>query len=133
MKTKDNKLTIQGIILILFLVSITASFRPYFTNQTSTLILGTWICSDTPEWKLQFNSNGIMKNYLNGVVTKSFSYSITSEKSINGKYDLSFLKIINVSDANDVREYEITGMTKTEMFLDYLGDTSVQVIGFTKQ
>ena len=102
--------------------------------QDEELIKGTWIpegCS-TCQWVF---ADGKCYQYDEGRLDDTYNYEILEEKSINGKLTFSVLILTNVSDPNDVFEYEVNGISEDKMTLEYLGGTrsTSSLLIFTKK
>ncbi len=83
------------------------------------------------EW--QFTSDGKCYDYYQNQLSDTYQYTITQEQSENGKFTLSYLKLVNINDSSDFYEYEINTLDNSTMVLDYLGDMSAKLTSFNKQ
>ena len=100
-------------------------------NQEEELIKGTWIpegCS-TCQWVFK---DGKCYQYDEGRLDDTYYYEIYEGESSDGTLTFSFLKLTNVSDPNDVFEYEINGLSEEKMVLEYLSGTRSLLI-YTKK
>lgn len=124
--------TKKVILISLFTLTI-FSFTMINLTQEEEAIIGTWINTETPEWKFEFKTDGKCYDYYNNQLEDTFSYSITQENSKNGKLTLSYLKLVNIKKSSEVMEYEINSLGENKMCLDYLGDKGTKLIYFTKE
>ncbi|MEN8125890.1 MAG: hypothetical protein ABFR32_12265 [Bacteroidota bacterium] len=123
--------TKKAIIITIVLLAI-FSFTMIQLNQEKELIIGTWINSETPEWKWHFKTDGKCYDYLGGQLSDTYTYSITEEVSKNGKLKHSFLRLVNIYKANDEYEYEINTLNTNKLVLEYLDGSRSKLIYFNK-
>lgn len=123
---------INKVIAIIIVLITIFSYTIIRLSQENELIIGTWINSETPEWKWQFKTDGKCYDYLNGQLSDTYTYSITEEVSKSGKLKFSFLKLVNIYKANDEYEYEINTLSTNKLVLEYLEGSGGKLIYFEK-
>lgn len=124
--------TKKTIIITIILLAI-YSFAIVQLNQEQEAIIGTWINTETPQWKRVFSADGKSYDYYNNVLSNTYTYYITNEQSRNGKLTVSFLKLVNLKNTNDIYEYEINTLDSSKFVLEYLGGSRSKLIYFTKE
>lgn len=117
-------------LLVLLLVSATTLLQQ---EDPKEMIIGDWKSEGCSTCIWSFHDDGKIKRHYNGSLYKTYTYTIQSEKSVNGKFTIWYLKLTNINDLNDIYEYDIIGLSKDTMRLDYTGDLNTKLSVFTKQ
>lgn len=127
-----KKIKIIGFVLfVLLLVGATTLLQQKDYNK---LIIGTWLPQgDGYEYRWVFTKNGKCYDYYDNALDATYTYTIQSEKSVNGKFTIWYLKLTNINDLNDIYEYDIIGLSKDTMRLDYAGNLNTKLSVFIKQ
>ena len=113
---KKTTLLIATILLLTFL-NCKAQLIPQQDEDTQ-LLVGTWVTEGSAinnRWK--FNSDGTMENYTDNEVEATYAWLIIN--SINSGVKSKYLKLTNVLDSNNVRNYEISILDEVRMTLIY--------------
>lgn len=118
----------KTLIAFLLLLSTYAHSQSALVQQETQSIIGTWVVDNEVTNKWVFNANNTCRWELNGVVLKSFTYSISSEFSTNG-IEHTYLKLVN---ATETYEYEINSINNTKMTLETF-ESKVSYTHFTRQ
>ncbi len=100
--------------------------------QEKKLIIGTWIPDGSPDSHSVFTLDGSLKKYSNNQLFKTYNWSISEDKSVDGALTHSFLKLIDVNSINTIYEYEINGLSDTKMLL-VTTQPKISYLYFTKQ
>ncbi len=84
------------VIASIFLVIISSSFNYKNGDSVEVNILGMWVSNDDNLWKIEFLENNIRKDYYEGVLEDTYTYSLTNTCDTNTSFsnDL-FLKTID--------------------------------------
>ncbi|MEN8125892.1 MAG: hypothetical protein ABFR32_12275 [Bacteroidota bacterium] len=106
--------TKKAIIITIVLLAI-FSFTMIQLNQEKELIIGTWINSETPEWKWVFKTDGKCYDYLRDKLSDTYIYSIETRSPQCGQNIptgelFSYLKLTNVNNNQDQYCYEILSL-----------------------
>ena len=123
----------KSLIILVFLI---ANFAFSQTNNVlsenyNEHIKGTWQIVDEPNNQWIFtNTECFWKN--EGEISNTFSYTLSTEKSENGKLTFHYLKLTNAYDTNEIYEYEINSINTTSLVLDYIGGLGTKLQYFTK-
>jgi len=129
---KQNNRYLKIIVGILFLTTVGfAIYQSQWLQERKQNIVGTWICDSTPEWKVEFTNNGISYWHYPGETTEEYNYTVNSEITQSG-LEITFVKLINVNNPNDIIEYDINGLSNDKMVLTVL-TPKIDYIHFTKQ
>lgn len=129
---KQNNRYLKIIVGILFLTTVGfAIYQSQWLQERKQNIIGTWICDSTPEWKVEFTNNGISYWHYPGETTEEYNYTVNSEITQSG-LEITFVKLINVNNPNDIIEYDINGLSNDKMVLTVL-TPKIDYIHFTKQ
>jgi len=130
---KIIKTTHKLILMGLFLVFILGFTIEQQMSQEKELILGTWFSVDNSDSKWIFTSDGILKRYYNDKIHKAYTYSITQEKSLNGLFNINYLRLVDIKNSKNVFEYEINTIGEHNLVLEYLKGSRSDLIYFKKQ
>lgn len=122
---KINLIVLSTVIFTLLSLKI--------ASQDKDQIIGTWVPDGSSNMLWVFNSNGTLNKVYEGKIYKTFNFAIDEKKSENGKLTLSFLKLTNVSNQNDVYVFSINAISQTDMYLDYIGNMNTQLLRFTRK
>ncbi len=117
-------------LLALLLIGTTTLLQQKDHNK---LIVGNWKSEGCSTCIWEFRDDGKIKRYYKGSLYKTYTYTIQSEKSLNGKFTIWYLKLTNINDLNDIYEYDIIGLSKDTMRLDYAGNLNTKLSVFIKQ
>lgn len=120
------------IILVFLIANLTFSqTNNLISDNYNEQIKGTWQFKDEPNNQWIFtNTECLWKS--EGEISDTFSYTLSTEKSENGKLTFHYLKLTNAYDVNEIYEYEINNINTTSLVLDYLGDLGSKLQYFTK-
>ncbi|WP_298515160.1 hypothetical protein [uncultured Kordia sp.] len=79
---KTNKILFSVAMIIGMLIILS------FNNNTSsnTDIIGTWISNEDNLWKIEFLENNIRKDYYEGDLTDTYTYSLTNTCDTNTSF-----------------------------------------------
>jgi len=124
------KKTIGFIFLLIIIVGMTSLLQEKDYNG---LIIGNWISEGCSTCIWSFYEDGKIERFHKGSLYKTYTYTINSEKSVNEKFTIWYLKLVNIDDSDDIYEYDIIGLSKDTMRLDYTGDLNTKLTVFTKQ
>ena len=133
---KNLKPTI-GLILLGVIFSALISFTMLQTKEID-IIVGTWKPKGSPNNSWVFTSDGKCYQYSATDVTDVYNYSISTTSpqcgyAVNVGPNFSYLKLINVNNAEDIYCYEITTLNNEFLALIYLGGASYQPSVFKRQ
>lgn len=117
-------------LLVLLLVSATTLLQQ---KDRKEMIIGDWKSEGCSTCIWSFHDDGKIKRYYKGSLYKTYTYTIQSEKSVNGKLTHYTLRLVNVGDSKDIYDYLIIGLSQDSMRLDYTGDLNAKLSVFTKQ
>ena len=120
-----------GLFLFIIIVGFTI-FQSYTVEQEKQLIVGTWACNSTPNWKIEFESTGKCNWYYPNEPTEVYYYTIYSEYTPNG-IEHTFLKLVNINNQNEIFEYSINSIVDNILTLETLGGFGDKYLYFTKQ
>ncbi|WP_299163121.1 hypothetical protein [uncultured Tenacibaculum sp.] len=134
----------KNILALLTFVFLSSCILFSQTNHNSTIedykkeIIGTWELEKDSRTKIIFSKNGKCYDYSDGKLDKTYYYSINttspqcSEKVPVGEL-YSYLKITNIKDPKDIYEYEINGLNKEILYLDYQRNLNTKLSKYTRQ
>jgi len=105
------------LILIVFNIFTYAQTNSIKNEKVS--IIGTWVIENEVENKWTFTNNNYCEWLLNGEIIGRFTFSISSEFAPNG-VEHTYLKLINISNTNEVYEYALNSIGNTKMTLTSL-------------
>jgi len=115
---------LTGLILVLLSTGFTTVHSNIAVESPQTEILGFWVLEDDPSTKIEFLSNGQVKNYQNNVLESIDTYAITNlcdgHTAPNGQNYLkitfpegdSFCYLINGINANNSGILSLLTMTQ---------------------
>lgn len=120
------------IVLLSFLSLFIINCNSYKAKAEVEIIVGTWINEESPELKMVFKSNGICENYINGILSDTYTYTINKTSPQCGQNVptgelYSYLKLVNVKDSNEAYCYEILSLNN-----EYLQIRWVERGGFVR-
>lgn len=119
-------------LIMLIIVSFTI-YQSSLVQEKESLLIGTWICDDTPEWKLEFDNNGKCFYRFEGEPTELYNYTIYNGFSDSG-IEHTTLKLIDVNDSTNIREYGINNLTnESDNLVLEIVTPKVSYFYFTKQ
>ena len=114
---KNNK-KFLGVVLIALMAIL--SFTVVQLSGEKEDIIGTWVSEDTPEWKWVFKSDGKCYDYYNGVLTDTYTYTLSTTSPQCGQVvptgdKFTYLKLVNDKDSNLTFCYEVFSLDKTNL------------------
>lgn len=118
----NSKKNLRAIILLTFVLFISKcngqSLNKIDSSEEESLIVGTWVSENsTISDKWIFTSNNLLKEYSDGVLDITYTWSISgvSNSGVNSHY----LEIINTSNPKEKYMYEISIVSNDELILIY--------------
>ena len=121
-----------------FLLSMQYSVGQTLSNsdQDKKLIIGSWLSEDDNSWKLAFTSNNHCNEYINNVLSNTYTFVISNTTPQCGidvymNINTEYLQIKNENDSTDIRCYLIYGVTDKSLSISPLGIGSAFI--FDKQ
>ena len=118
-------------ILVLIIMGFTI-YQSTVVQEETQLIIGTWVCEETPDWKLEFTSNNVCFWHSTDGEIEEYTFTIEGNMAPNN-VEHTILKLIRVNQPSEILDYEINGLSDNDLYLDYLGDMSVKLIHFRRQ
>ena len=114
---KNNK-KFLGVVLIALMAIL--SFTVVQLSGEKEDIIGTWVSEDTPEWKRIFKEDGKCYDYYNGVLTDTYTYTLSTTSPQCGQVvptgdKFTYLKLVNDKDSNLTFCYEVFSLDKTNL------------------
>ena len=114
---KNNK-KFLGVVLIALMAIL--SFTVVQLSGEKEDIIGIWVSEDTPEWKWVFKSDGKCYDYYNGVLTDTYTYTLSTTSPQCGQVvptgdKFTYLKLVNDKDSNLTFCYEVFSLDKTNL------------------
>lgn len=119
------------IVLGLFIITA-LGFTVFKTLQEDQLIVGAWISTEEPNWKLVFHQDGKCYDYYKEELDTTYNWEITNDETPSG-FKISYLTLVNTQDAEDVYEYQIHGIGEEGMHLEYNTGIGLSQLFFEKQ
>lgn len=95
-----------------------------FSNDSNLLIIGSWISNEDVDSKLVFDSSGKCYEKYSGETIDVYRYSIIKEANSSGK-TFETLKLINISDSDDIYLYDLNSLTNEVLVLQYLDNNKL--------
>jgi hypothetical protein len=129
---KTLKRTSKILVAALLFIS-TYSYTSAQENTEDKLIQGTWTFSDSPNTKWQFKDDGKCYDYLDDILLDTYSYTITDEKSENGKTSESILTLVNTNNPDETYIYNINKLNSGKLWLEYQVGFRDKYIVFKRQ
>ena len=110
---------------LVFFTLCLSSFGFFYSIQEKEIIIGEWKNTETPEWKWVFTKEGKCYDYLDNQLSDTYNYSIEStspqcDQNVPTGELFSYLKLVNVKDANDLFCYEILSLDETMLQIRWL-------------
>lgn len=105
------------IISLILLISISAKSQSALVQQEYDRVVGTWIIDGEPTNKWIFTANNICRWEYEGETLNQFTFTITNGFSASGLEHTS-LKLISVSDSNQIFQYDINSLGINKMTLE---------------
>lgn len=118
------------ILLILTTIVVFGFTKSKIGGSTEECLIGTWVSDEDSKVTRTFNSNGKSFETYEGESSDEYTYTILREQSPNG-ITHETLKLISVSDPDDIYLYDINSISDTNLVLEYL--VSNKLLFFTKQ
>lgn len=114
---KNNK-KFLGVALITLLAIL--SFTVVQLSGEKEDIIGTWVSEDTPEWKWVFKSDGKCYDYYDGVLTDTYTYTLSTSSPQCGQVvptgdKFTYLKLVDDKDSTNTFCYEVFSLDKTNL------------------
>lgn len=106
------------LIMLLFSFGL-ASGQTTLIESEIAKINGSWLIENEDSNKWTFSNNNYCEWLLNGEIIGRFTFSISSEFASNG-VEHTYLKLINISNTNEVYEYALNSIGNTKMTLTSL-------------
>ncbi len=107
------------ILLVLISVSLMA-ISAINQDDPAQKIIGTWIAEgSTFNQRDVYKSNGIYESYFENKIDKTYRYSLSKEKSVDGTLTFDVLTLTNINDSDDVYIYVIDALTDKVMRLEW--------------
>lgn len=106
------------LIMLLFSFGL-ASGQTTLIESEIAKINGSWVIENEDSNKWTFSNNNYCEWLLNGEIIGRFTFSISSEFAPNG-VEHTYLKLINISNTNEVYEYALNSIGNTKMTLTSL-------------
>ena len=123
----------SNLLLAALLFISTYSYTSAQENTEDKLIQGTWTFSDSPNTKWQFKDDGKCYDYLDDILLDTYSYTITEEKSENGKTSKSTLTLVNTNNPDETYMYNINKLNSGKLWLEYQVGFRDKYIVFKRQ
>ena len=123
----------SNLLLAALLFISTYSYTSAQENTEDKLIHGTWTFSDSPNTKWQFKSDGKCYDYLDDILLDTYTYTITEEKSENGKTSESTLTLVNTNNPDETYMYNINKLNSGKLWLEYQVGFRDKYIVFKRQ
>lgn len=107
-------------LFVLLLAISLVSFKFLNQDNPAKQIIGTWIAERaTINERRFYKSNGICKTFIKNKLYKTYRYTLTQEKSLDGTLTFDVLTLTNINDSEDVYDYTIDAMTDSIMRLEW--------------